>query len=213
MVKKNSLALLKIELEQVYIDQDKIKITKICNSIQIMSTNRPDDIALRHFFLMAQSTRYHLDFKLAPSSVQNELIDYFFGIENWQYYDLCLLFFIMNMISVEHIKPYITDIISQYIEGEMSTSTSRMVAPVLIMILEATIVQHNYTLTRDLLNKIRHLTFDQQDFEFQTWLLFLQGVFENNTQKINDAYNIIKRLHLNKTKSLFDHILTHDKIN
>ena len=212
MKKKNSLSLLKSELEQVYLDQNKIKLQKICDSIALMSINRPGDVSLRHFFLMAKSTMYHLDFNMASSSIQQELTDYFFGIEHWQYYDLCLLFFVTNMISVEHIQAYVTDIIEQYMHKIMSQNTSRMVAPVLIMILESSIMQHQHRITSDLLAKIRHLTFTQQDFEFQTWLLFLEGIFEDDTQKISDAYDIIKRLHINTTKLLFDHILSHYKI-
>ncbi|WP_224145726.1 hypothetical protein [Leuconostoc gelidum] len=116
------------------------------------------------------------------------------------------------MISVEHIQSYITDIIEQYVQKIMSPNTSRMVAPVLIVILEASIVQHQYHLTSDLLDKIAPLTFYQQNFEFQTWLLFWEGIFEDNVQKINDAYDITHRLHIDTTKSLFDRILTHYQI-
>ena len=210
--KKNNLSLLKSELEQAYLDQNKIKLKKICESIKIMSAHRPNDVALRHFFLMTKSTMYHLDFNIASASIQQEIIDYFFGIENWQYYDLCLFFFVANMISVEHIQPYVTDIIEQYVQKIMSQNTARMVAPVLIMILEASIVQHQYHLTSELLGKIAPLTFYQQNFEFQTWLLFWEGIFENDVQKIDDAYGITHRLHINTTKLLFDHILTHYQI-
>ncbi|CUW09721.1 helix-turn-helix domain-containing protein [Leuconostoc inhae] len=93
--KKNNLSLLKSELEQAYLDQNKIKLKKICESIKIMSAHRPNDVALRHFFLMTKSTMYHLDFNIASASIQQEIIDYFFGIENWQYYDLCLFFLLL----------------------------------------------------------------------------------------------------------------------
>ncbi|MBZ6001299.1 MAG: helix-turn-helix domain-containing protein [Leuconostoc gelidum] len=210
--KKNDLSLLKAELEQAFVNQNKMRLEKICESIKVMSANRPNDVALRHFFLMAKSTMYHLDFNIASASIQQEITDYFFGIENWQYYDLCLFFFVANMISVEHIQSYITDIIEQYVQKIMSPNTSRMVAPVLIVILEASIVQHQYHLTSDLLDKIAPLTFYQQNFEFQTWLLFWEGIFEDNVQKINDAYDITHRLHIVTTKSLFDRILTHYQI-
>lgn len=69
-------------------------------------------------------------------------------------------------------KPYINDIIDQYLQQDMSDTTSHMVAPVIIAILEAAIMQNKSAMTNKLLEKIDLVKFHDQDFEFQTYLLF-----------------------------------------
>ena len=207
LVKKNNLSIIKSKLEQAYYKQDKTTLQQISDSTQATSANHLDNISLRHCFLMAQSTLYHLDFKLATMPVQTELKDYFFCIDHWQYYDLCLLFFVANMINVENMKPYINDIIDQYLQQDMSDTTSHMVAPVIIAILEAAIMQNKSAMTNKLLEKIDLVKFHDQDFEFQTYLLFWQGISEKNMKKIHDAYHITKCLHITHTLNIFNHIL------
>lgn len=101
---------------------------------------------MRHYYLMSLSTLYHLDFLVASIDDQNELIDYFFNISYWQFYDLCLLANVVNMIHVERITPYISDILKQYATNNMPTASVETVSKILINALETSIIQKKMTL-------------------------------------------------------------------
>lgn len=203
--KKNNLDLIKSALEHAYIKQDKIVLHHIYSLAQDKAVEQPENLTQRHFALMAKSTLYHLDYKLTTESIQHELIDYFFTIDIWQYYDLCLFFFVHNMINVEKLKPYINDILNQYLANKLSTVADNLVAPILITFLESTIIQKNTAITKSLFLRLDFLNLFEQNMTFQTWLLFLRGLFENHKTKISDAYNIVISLHMMTPQKLFDH--------
>lgn len=205
--KKNNLDLIKSALEQAYVKQDKVALQHIYDVAQDKTIEQPDNLTRRHFALMAKSTLYHLDYSLASELIQRELIDYFFAIDNWQYYDLCLFFFVHNMINVEKLKPYINDILNQYLDNKLSTAASKMVAPTLIAFLESTMLQQKPTITQSLFLRLDFIDHFEQDMTFQTWLLFLRGLFENNKTTIHEAYNIVRSLHMSQLQKLFDHTI------
>lgn len=204
--KKTHLARVKSVLEQAYISQDNHALQYMYNVAREKAITEPDNLTRRHFFLMTKSTLYHLDYKLTTTSVQHELIDYFFAVELWHYYDLCLFLFAQNIINVEKLKPYINDILNQYLDNKLSTVSDNMMAPILISFLESTIVQQKNALTKSLFLRIHNLNLFEENMTFQTCLLFLSGLFENNHTKINTAYDIITALNLTRYQKLFDHL-------
>lgn len=109
------------------------------------------------------------------------------------------------MINVEKLKPYINDILNQYLANKLSTVADNMVAPILIAFLESTIIQKNTAITKSLFLRLDFLNLFEQNMTFQTWLLFLRGLFENHKTKISDAYNIVISLHMTTPQKLFDH--------
>lgn len=208
MEKKNNLKTLTTVLSQYYQDNDRQKLDQLTQLLQSDTIKNPSDPFMRHYYLMSLSTLYHLDFLVASIDDQNELIDYFFNISYWQFYDLCLLANVVNMIHVERITPYISDILKQYATNNMPTASVETVSKILINALETSIIQKKDDFIRYLLDKIKKYKFNTDDFKFQTWLLFWTGVFENNNNKIRHAYSIATYLHQNITLKNFDKFLT-----
>ncbi|MGO0155244.1 transcriptional activator [Leuconostoc mesenteroides] len=147
-------------------------MTQLTQLLQNDTVNNPGDPFRRHYYLMSLSTLYHLDFQVASIDDQNELIDYFFNISYWQFYDLCLLANVVNMINVERSAPYISDILKQYATNNMPMASVETVSKIMINALESSIIQKKYDFTRYLLDKIKKYKFNTDDFKFQTWLLF-----------------------------------------
>lgn len=208
MEKKNNLKTLTAVLNQYYQDNDRQKLNQLTQLLQNDMIKNPNDPFMRHYYLMSLSTLYHLDFLVASIDDQNELIDYFFNISYWQFYDLCLLENVVNMIHVERSTPYISDILKQYATNNMPKASVETVSKILINALETSIIQRKDDFTRYLLDKVKKYKFNTDDFKFQTWLLFWTGVFENNNNKIRHAYSIATYLHQNITLKNFDKFLT-----
>ncbi|WP_431310038.1 XRE family transcriptional regulator [Leuconostoc litchii] len=205
--KKNNLQILTETLHQYYVDRNRKKLKHLKISIEKDISQNPNYPFTRHYFFMTLSTLYHLDFFLATPEQQNELIDYFFNVNYWQFYDLCLMEHVVNMLHVEKMRPYLSDILKQYATESMPKASTEIVNRILINTLETSIIQKKYSFTKYLLNKIAEYHFNSEDFWFQTWLLFWTGVYEKNHNKIRHAYSIPTYLHQNSTLQSFDNFL------
>lgn len=200
--KQSKLSALANQLEIIDHNNDGVMLDKLYVLTQSQSRSQPDNLLNRHLFLMTKATKYHLKKQLAPHTIQDELVDYFFDIENWQYYDILLFSRIVYMVPVNRLSPYIKDILNQYRQHELSTHSERTLKKVINNLLEASVVQNNYTFTQHLINQLKSMAILTDDLALQTWLLFWQGVILSDNTLIANAYQVTSILH---QKSMLKH--------
>lgn len=193
--KQSKLSALANQLEIIDHNNDGVMLDKLYVLTQSQSRSQPDSLLNRHLFLMTKATKYHLKKQLAPHAIQDELVDYFFDIENWQYYDILLFSRIVYMVPVNRLSPYIKDILNQYRQHELSTHSERTLKKVINNLLEASVVQNNYTFTQHLINQLKSMAILTDDLALQTWLLFWQGVILSDNTLIANAYQVTSILH------------------
>ena len=193
--KQSKLSALANQLEIIDHNNDGVMLDKLYVLTQSQSRSQPDNLLNRHLFLMTKATKYHLKKQLAPHAIQDELVDYFFDIENWQYYDILLFSRIVYMVPVNRLSPYIKDILNQYRQHELSTHSERTLKKVINNLLEASVVQNNYTFTQHLINQLKSMAILTDDLALQTWLLFWQGVILSDNSLIANAYQVTSILH------------------
>ncbi|GDZ83704.1 hypothetical protein LCIT_09460 [Leuconostoc citreum] len=193
--KQSKLSALANQLEIIDHNNDGVMLDKLYVLTQSQSRSQPDSLLNRHLFLMTKATKYHLKKQLAPHAIQDELVDYFFDIENWQYYDILLFSRIVYMVAVNRLSPYIKDILNQYRQHELSTHSERTLKKVINNLLEASVVQNNYTFTQHLINQLKSMAILTDDLALQTWLLFWQGVILSDNTLIANAYQVTSILH------------------
>lgn len=193
--KQSKLSALANQLEIIDHNNDGVMLDKLYVLTQSQSRSQPDNLLNRHLFLMTKATKYHLKKQLAPHAIQDELVDYFFDIENWQYYDILLFSRIVYMVPVNRLSPYIKDILNQYRQHELSTHSERTLKKVINNLLEASVVQNNYTFTQHLINQLKSMAILTDDLALQTWLLFWQGVILSDNTLIANAYQVTSILH------------------
>lgn len=193
--KQSKLSALANQLEIIDHNNDGVILDKLYVLTQSQSRSQPDSLLNRHLFLMTKATKYHLKKQLAPHAIQDELVDYFFDIENWQYYDILLFSRIVYMVPVNRLSPYIKDILNQYRQHELSTHSERTLKKVINNLLEASVVQNNYTFTQHLINQLKSMAILTDDLALQTWLLFWQGVILSDNTLIANAYQVTSILH------------------
>ncbi|MFW6769694.1 helix-turn-helix domain-containing protein [Leuconostoc citreum] len=193
--KQSKLSALANQLEIIDHNNDGVMLDKLYVLTQSQSRSQPDSLLNRHLFLMTKATKYHLKKQLAPHAIQDELVDYFFDIENWQYYDILLFSRIVYMVPVNRLSPYIKDILNQYRQHELSTHSERTLKKVINNLLEASVVQNNYTFTQHLINQLKSMAILTDDLALQTWLLFWQGVILSDNTLIANTYQVTSILH------------------
>lgn len=193
--KQSKLSALANQLEIIDHNNDGVMLDKLYVLTQSQSRSQPDSLLNCHLFLMTKATKYHLKKQLAPHAIQDELVDYFFDIENWQYYDILLFSRIVYMVPVNRLSPYIKDILNQYRQHELSTHSERTLKKVINNLLEASVVQNNYTFTQHLINQLKSMAILTDDLALQTWLLFWQGVILSDNTLIANAYQVTSILH------------------
>lgn len=193
--KQAKLSALANQLEIIDHNNDGVMLDKLYVLTHSQSRSQPDSLLNRHLFLMTKATKYHLKKQLAPHAIQDELVDYFFDIENWQYYNILLFSRIVYMVPVNRLSPYIKDILNQYRQHELSTHSERTLKKVINNLLEASVVQNNYTFTQHLINQLKSMAILTDDLTLQTWLLFWQGVILSDNTLIANAYQVTSILH------------------
>ncbi|CUW09095.1 helix-turn-helix domain-containing protein [Leuconostoc gasicomitatum] len=157
----------------------------------------------KHQMLMIQATIYHKVFKLASSNDQNFLLKYFDQIMRWQLYDIYLLECTLNMMPSEKIKPYISDILVQYIKTENKVYVSDIILTLLVKYLESSIVQKKDVITDWILLKLEDLKI-REDSNSKIWFLFLIALYQHDTKKINQAYTVTDYLNVPYLKKKFN---------
>ncbi|MBZ5981210.1 helix-turn-helix domain-containing protein [Leuconostoc gasicomitatum] len=157
----------------------------------------------KHQMLMIQATIYHKTFKLASSSDQNFLLKYFDQIMRWQLYDIYLLECTLNMMPSEKIKPYISDILVQYIRTENKVYVSDIILTLIVKYLESSIVQKKDVITDWILLKLEDLKI-RENSNSKIWFLFLIALYQHDTKKINQAYTVTDYLNAPYLKKKFN---------
>lgn len=156
----------------------------------------------KHQMLMIQATIYHKTFKLASSNDQNFLLKYFDQIMRWQLYDIYLLECTLNMMPSEKIKPYISDILVQYIKTENKVYANDIVLTLIVKYLESSIVQKKDVITDWILLKLEDLKI-RENSNSKIWFLFLIALYQHDTKKINQAYTVTDYLNAPYLKKKF----------
>ncbi|WP_075646967.1 helix-turn-helix domain-containing protein [Oenococcus oeni] len=197
-----------------YIENDRQQLNNLTEFYFQRFSDDPNDLAIFHQLMMVKATLFHFDFKLASFDEQNKLIEYFFGVQEWQYYDLSLLEWTINMLDIKKIIPYVFEIVRRNNSKQISHRSSNLIEKIIINALEASIVQEEYKTTKCLLQMAELWQGRQINFEFKTWLLFWKGIFEKKThlnenynKKIGHAYKIAMYLNSEATVYLFDRFL------
>ena len=157
----------------------------------------------KHQMLMIQATIYHKTFKLASSNDQNFLLKYFDQIMRWQLYDIYLLECTLNMMPSEKIKPYISDILVQYIKTENKVYVSDIILTLIVKYLESSIVQKKDVITDWILLKLEDLKI-RENSNSKIWFLFLIALYQHDTKKINQAYTVTDYLNAPYLKKKFN---------
>ncbi|MBZ5987858.1 helix-turn-helix domain-containing protein [Leuconostoc gasicomitatum] len=157
----------------------------------------------KHQMLMIQATIYHKTFKLASSNDQNFLLKYFDQIMRWQLYDIYLLECTLNMMPSEKIKPYISDILVQYIKTENKVYANDIVLTLIVKYLESSIVQKKDVITDWILLKLEDLKI-RENSNSKIWFLFLIALYQRDTKKIDQAYTVTDYLNAPYLKKKFN---------
>ncbi|MDN6968567.1 helix-turn-helix domain-containing protein [Oenococcus sp. UCMA 17063] len=212
--KESNLEKLEGILLRAYIENNRKQLNNLMAFYCQRFADNPNDLAIFHQLMMVKATLFHFDFKLANFDEQNKLIEYFFSIQEWQYYDLSLLEWTINMLDIKKIISYIFEIVQKTNSRKISHRLSNLIGRIIINALEASITQGKYKITKCLLNVAELWENRQANFEFKTWLLFWRGVFEkkvrlseNYNKKIGNAYKIAICLNSETTVYLFDRFL------
>ncbi|AFT82441.1 helix-turn-helix domain-containing protein [Leuconostoc carnosum] len=190
------------ELNEKYMNGDLKTLHKIYKRQQQRTSL---DLKRKHFVLMARSTIYHLNFKLATLSDQNILFSYFNKVIHWQLYDICLLECTINMLPVNQVKPYFSDLLLQCVYNKNTVHYHDLIISIMIKYLETSIIQHQDTVTSFILLKIEDLEI-HTNLDNKLWILFLTGIYHNNKQQMDQAYEIIKYINDPCTLHVFDRI-------
>lgn len=177
-------------LEQEYLD---IKTTKALT------------LKSKHQLLMIQATIYHMTFKLASKDDQNSLLKYFDQVIRWQLYDIYLLECTLNMMPSEKIKPYISDILVQYMTTENRAYASDIIIVLMIKYLENSIIQKKDIITDWILLKLNDLPINENS-NFKIWILFLTALYNHDKDKIDQAYIVTDYLNDPCLKKKFNRI-------
>ncbi|MBZ5996168.1 helix-turn-helix domain-containing protein [Leuconostoc gelidum subsp. gasicomitatum] len=157
----------------------------------------------KHQMLMIQATIYHKTFKLASSNDQNFLLKYFDQIMRWQLYDIYLLECTLNVMPSEKIKPYISDILVQYIKTENKVYANDIILTLIVKYLESSIVQKKDVITDWILLKLKDLKI-RENSNSKIWFLFLIALYQRDTKKINQAYTVTDYLNAPYLKKKFN---------
>lgn len=195
-------------ISNAYLYQNHIEQNKLYHVTEKLVQGNPEILAYYHYHLMVISSINHLNHELISTDIQNELIDYFFFIEIWQTYDLYLLLQVAYGIKAKRMIPYITDILKQYTNGELPATIEPIIGDVILALLESSIMQNDLETSAFIFDKIKNINFQKQDMRFQTVLLFFEGVFEDDDQKIKDAYKICNLLQQDQLMKRFDLFLS-----
>lgn len=188
------------DLNEKYMSTDTTALEQKYSDIQ--ATNALT-LKHKHQMLMIQATIYHRTFKLASLNDQNLLLKYFDQIMRWQLYDIYLLECTLNMMPSEKIKPYISDILVQYIRTENKVYVSDIILTLIVKYLESSIVQKKDVITDWILLKLDDLKI-RENSNFKVWFLFLIALYQHDTKKINQAYIVTDYLNNPYLKKKFN---------
>lgn len=201
--------------------QDGTDITKFRNDLneKYMSNNMPaleqkylaikatNTLTLKdkHQLLMTKASIYHMTFRLASVIDQNSLLKYFDQIMRWELYDIYLLECTLNMIAAEKIKPYVSDILVQYMKTESRAYARDIIIILMIKYLESSIMQRNDVITDWLLLKLSALSI-KENSNFKIWILFLSALYKNDLNKITQSYMVTNYLGMTDLEKVFNRI-------
>lgn len=188
------------DLNEKYMSTDTTALEQKYSDIKATNTLT---LKHKHQMLMIQATIYHKTFKLASLNDQNLLLKYFDQIIRWQLYDIYLLECTLNMMPSEKIKPYIADILVQYIKAENKVYVSDIILTLIIKYLESSLVQKKDVITDWILFKLGDLKI-RENLNFKVWLLFLIALYQHDIKKINQAYIITDYLNNPDLKKKFN---------
>lgn len=174
------------DLNEKYMSTDTTALEQKYSDIKATNTLT---LKHKHQMLMIQATIYHKTFKLASLNDQNFLLKYFDQIMRWQLYDIYLLECTLNMMPSEKIKPYISDILVQYIRTENKVYVSDIILTLIVKYLESSIVQKKDVITDWILLKLADLEI-RENSNCKVWFLFLIALYQHDTKKINQAYTV-----------------------
>ncbi|CUW06430.1 Transcriptional regulator, xre family [Leuconostoc inhae] len=188
------------DLDEKYMSTDTTALEQQYSDIKATNTLT---LKHKHQMLMIQATIYHKTFKLASSNDQNFLLKYFDQIMRWQLYDIYLLECTLNMMPSEKIKPYISDILVQYIRTENKVYVSDIILTLIAKYLESSIVQKKDVITDWILLKLEDLKI-RENSNSKIWFLFLIALYQRDTKKINQAYTVTDYLNAPYLKKKFN---------
>jgi len=188
------------DLDEKYMSTDTTALEQQYSDIKATNTQT---LKHKHQMLMIQATIYHKTFKLASLNDQNFLLKYFDQIMRWQLYDIYLLECTLNMMPSEKIKPYISDILVQYIRTENKVYVSDIILTLIAKYLESSIVQKKDVITDWILLKLEDLKI-RENSNSKIWFLFLIALYQHDTKKINQAYTVTDYLNAPYLKKKFN---------
>ncbi|MBZ5957917.1 helix-turn-helix domain-containing protein [Leuconostoc gasicomitatum] len=188
------------DLDEKYMSTDTTALEQQYSDIKATNTLT---LKHKHQMLMIQATIYHKTFELASSNDQNFLLKYFDQIMRWQLYDIYLLECTLNMMPPEKIKPYISDILVQYIRTENKVYVSDIILTLIAKYLESSIVQKKDVITDWILLKLEDLKI-RENSNSKIWFLFLIALYQHDTKKINQAYTVTDYLNAPYLKKKFN---------
>ncbi|MBZ6001571.1 helix-turn-helix domain-containing protein [Leuconostoc gelidum] len=187
------------DLDEKYMSTDTTALEQQYSDIKATNTLT---LKHKHQMLMIQATIYHKAFQLASSNDQNFLLKYFDQIMRWQLYDIYLLECTLNMMPSEKIKPYISDILVQYIRTENKVYVGDIILTLIVKYLESSIVQKKDVITDWILLKLEDLKI-RENSNSKVWFLFLIALYQHDTKKINQAYTVTDYLNAPYLKKKF----------
>ncbi|MBZ5963232.1 helix-turn-helix domain-containing protein [Leuconostoc gasicomitatum] len=187
------------DLDEKYMSTDTTALEQQYSDIKATNTLT---LKHKHQMLMIQATIYHKEFQLASSNDQNFLLKYFDQIMRWQLYDIYLLECTLNMMPSEKIKPYISDILVQYIRTENKVYVGDIILTLIVKYLESSIVQKKDVITDWILLKLEDLKI-RENSNSKVWFLFLIALYQHDTKKINQAYTVTDYLNAPYLKKKF----------
>lgn len=187
------------ELNEKYMSND---LSILNQGYLDIKANHSLTLKSKHQLLMLQATIYHFTFKLASQSDQNLLLNYFDQIVRWQLYDIYLLECTLNMIHSEKIKPYISDILVQYMKTESRAYAIDIIMSLMIKYLECSIIQRNNIITDWILLKLNDMPI-KENSNVKIWVLFLSALYIQDTKKIDQVYTVTNYLNLPNLKKNF----------
>ncbi|MGR8822219.1 helix-turn-helix domain-containing protein [Leuconostoc citreum] len=181
------------DIDGLYAMYNELKLRKI------LTLNNKHDI------LMLKATIYHTKFRIASTTYQNVLIDYFNKLISWQLYDIYLLECTVNMLPVTLVRPYISDILGQYIYETVQYNQLDNITNLIIRFFETSLLQNKPIIIEWIIKKIEDIPLEDS-LTHQVWLLFLIGLYRNEQHKIDQAYTILTILDDCHLKNIFKRI-------
>lgn len=215
-LEESNIEKLETILLHAYVRNDRQQLQQLWIFYRRQYRDKKMNRLIFHQTMMIKATICRLDTnKHASISEKNKLINYFFDVQEWQYYDLRLLTWTLNLLDIKQIKPYITHIMRCNQLKKISNCVSIGIGQMLISALSSSIISQERQMTSYLLTIAESWQIHQSvNFNFKTWLLFLTGIVENRVQhqgkqneKIKHAYRIATYLYSDSTIGLFDRFL------